>query len=148
MLEEDCCPGATLRRPVLQGSPAQPAEEDTISPAPSLVIKFTSIGASDILLADAVMTVLSASSNCPCVDLSVTNTVSDSESGLLHRGCSHEPLPWGTAVLGLDPKTGARVVVEEAGMVAVGAEVSGTTDTDPQAITASMIARQDVIRTL
>ena len=148
MLEEDCCPEATLRRPVLQGSPAQPAEEDTISPAPSLVIKFTSIGPSDILLADAVMTVLSPSSSCPCVDLSVTNKVSDSESGLLHRGCSHEPLLWGVAVLGTDPKAGARVSVEEAGVVAVGAEVSVASDTDPQAITASIVARQDVIRTL
>ena len=55
---------------------------------------------------------------------------------------------WGVAVLGTDPKAGARVLVEEAGVVAVGAEVSGTTDTDPQAITASMMARQDVIRTL
>jgi len=54
----------------------------------------------------------------------------------------------GVAVFGADPKTGARVLVEEAGVVAVGAEVPGTTDTDPQAITASMIARQDVIRTL
>ena len=54
----------------------------------------------------------------------------------------------GTIVLGTDPKAGAEVLVEKAGVVAVGAEVSGTTDTDPQAITASMIARQDVIRTL
>jgi hypothetical protein len=51
-------------------------------------------------------------------------------------------------VLGTDPKAGARVLVEEAGVVAVGAEVSGTTDTDPQAITASMIARHDATRTL
>ena len=51
-------------------------------------------------------------------------------------------------MLGTDPKAGARVVVEEAGVVAVGAEVSVASDTDPQAITASMIARQDVIRTL
>ena len=47
-----------------------------------------------------------------------------------------------------DLKAGARVLVEEAGVVAVGAEVSGTTDTDPQAMTASMIAIQKVIRTL
>ena len=51
-------------------------------------------------------------------------------------------------MLGTDPEAGARVSVEEAVVVAVGAEVSGTTDTDPQAITASMIARQDAIRTL
>ena len=54
----------------------------------------------------------------------------------------------GVAVLGTDPKAGSRVLEEDAGVVAVGAEVSGTTDTDPQAITASMIARQDAIRTL
>ena len=63
-------------------------------------------------------------------------------------GCSHEPLLSGIVVLGADPKAGARVLVEEAGVVEVGAEVSGTTDTDPQAITASMIARQDAIRSL
>ena len=78
----------------------------------------------------------------------MTNKVSDSESGLLHKGCSHEPLLWGVAVPGTDPKAGARVLVEDAGVVAVGAEVSVASDTDPQAITASMIARQDVIRTL
>ena len=54
----------------------------------------------------------------------------------------------GMAVLGTDPKACARVLVEDAGVVAVGAEVSVASDTDPQAITASMIARQDVIRTL
>jgi hypothetical protein len=68
----------------------------------------------------------------------VTSNVSDSESGLLHKGCSHEPLLWGVAVLGTEPKAGARVLVEEAGVVAVGAEVSVASDTDPQAITASM----------
>ena len=41
-------------------------------------------------------------------------------------------------MLGTDPKAGARVLLEEAAVVAVGAEVSGTTDTDPQAITTSM----------
>ena len=51
-------------------------------------------------------------------------------------------------MLGADPEAGARVLVEEAGVVAVGAEVSGTTDTDPQAITASMITRQDAKRIL
>ena len=126
----------------------QPVEEDTISPAPSLMIKFTSIGASDILLADAVITVLSPSSSWPGVDLSVSNKASDSESGLLHKGCSHEPLLWEVAVLGADPKAGGRVLVEEAGVVAVGAEVSVASDTDPQAITANMIAKQDVIRAL
>ena len=55
---------------------------------------------------------------------------------------------WGVAVLGTDPKAGSRVLVEEAGVVAVGAEVSVASDTDPQAIAASMIARQDVFRTL
>ena len=48
----------------------------------------------------------------------------------------------------MDPRAGARALVEEAGVVAVGVGVSGTTDTDPQAITASMIAIQDVFRTL
>ena len=51
-------------------------------------------------------------------------------------------------MLGADPKAGSRVLVEDAGVVAVGAEVSVASDTDPQAITASIVARQDVIRTL
>ena len=51
-------------------------------------------------------------------------------------------------MLGTDPKADARVLVEDAGVVAVGAEVSVASDTDPQAITASMIVRQDVIRAL
>ena len=51
-------------------------------------------------------------------------------------------------MFGLDPKAGARVLMEEAEVVAVGAGVSVASDTDPQAITASMIAIQDVIRTL
>ena len=50
------------------------------------------------------------------------------------------------AVLGTDPKAGSRVLVEEAGVVAVGAEVSVASDTDPQAITASMVTRQNAIR--
>jgi hypothetical protein len=104
--------------------------------------------ASDILLADAVITVSSPSSNWPSLDRSVTSNMSDSESGLLHKGCSHEPLLCGVAVLGTDPRAGARVLVEEAEVVAVGAVVSGTADVDPQAMTTSMIARQDVIRTL
>jgi len=78
----------------------------------------------------------------------VTTNVSDSDSGFVHRGCSVEPLLCGVAVLGTDPKAGARVLEEEAAVVAVGAEVSVASDTDPQAITASMIIRQDVIRTL
>ena len=94
------------------------------------------------------MTVLSPSSSWPWVDLSVTNNVSHSDSGLVHKGCSHEPLLCGAEVLGFEPKAGARALVEEAEVVAVGSEVSGTTDTDPQAITASMIAIQDAIRTL
>ena len=112
------------------------------------MIRFTSMTTSDMLLADAVITVSSPSSNWPSLDRSVTSNMSDSDSGLAHRGCTHEPLLWGLAVLGTEPKAGARVLVEEAGVVEVGSEVSGTTDTDPQAITASMIARQDVIRTL
>ena len=51
-------------------------------------------------------------------------------------------------MLGTDPKAGARVLMEEAGVVAVGAAVSVASDTDPQAITASIVARQDVIRAL
>ena len=46
----------------------------------------------------------------------------------------------------MDPKAGARVLVKEGGVVAVGAVVSGTTDTDPQAITASMVTRQKAVR--
>ena len=78
----------------------------------------------------------------------MTNIVSDSDSGLVHRGCSHEFRLSGIVVLGADPKAGSRVLVEDAGVVAVGAEVSVASDTDPQAITASMIARQDAMRTL
>ena len=51
-------------------------------------------------------------------------------------------------MLGTDPKAGSRVLVEEAGVVAVGAEVSVASDTDPQAITASIITIQDVMRSL
>ena len=54
----------------------------------------------------------------------------------------------GVAVLGTDPKAGSRVLVEDAGVVAVGAEVSVASDVDPQPTTASMIARHDVIRAL
>ena len=61
-------------------------------------------------------------------------------------GCSHEPLLSGIVVLGADPKAGSRVLVEDAGVVAVGAEVSVASDTDPQAITASMVTRQNAIR--
>ena len=145
--DDDCWPGDTTRRPLLHGSPLHPVEEETISPAPSLMIRSISIGSSDTLLADAVMIVLSPSSSWPWVDLSVTNNVSHSDSGLVHRGCSHELLLWGVAVLGTDPK-GSRVLVEDAGVVAVGAEVSVASGTDPQAITASMIARQDVRKIL
>jgi hypothetical protein len=66
---------------------------------------------------------------------------------LVHTGCDHETRLSGI-VVGADPNAGSRVLVEEAGVVAVGAEVSVASDTDPQAITASMIVRQDVIRTL
>ena len=51
-------------------------------------------------------------------------------------------------VVAVDAVAGARVSVEEAGVVAVGAEVSVASDTDPQAITASMIVRQDVVMIL
>jgi hypothetical protein len=51
-------------------------------------------------------------------------------------------------VLGADTKAVARVLVGDTGVVEVGAEVSVASDTDPQAITASMVARHDVIRTL
>ena len=112
------------------------------------MIKFTSNDDSDILLADAVMTVPSPSLNLPPVDCRVTSKTSVSSPVLVHTGCNHESRFSGVAVLGTEPKAGARVLVEEAGVVAVGAEVSGTTDVDPQAITASMNARQDVIRTL
>ena len=67
---------------------------------------------------------------------------------MVRKGCSHGLLLCGVAVLGADPEAGAMVLVEEAGVVAVGAEVSVASDTDPQAITASMIARHNVIRTL
>ena len=92
-----------------------------------------------MLLADAVITVSSLPSNCPSLDRSVTSNVSNSDSGSVHRGCSHEPLLCGVAVLCTDPKAGARVLGEEEGVVAVGAEVSVTADVDPQAITASII---------
>ena len=94
------------------------------------------------------MTVLSPASNWPSLDLSVTNNGSSSPPALVHTGCDHETRLSGIVVLGADPKAGARVLVKEAGVVAVGAEVSVASDTDPQAITASMIVRQDVIRTL
>ena len=123
-------------------------EEDTISPAPSLMIKFTSIGASDILLADAVMNVPFPWLNLPPVDFRVTRRVSVSSPVFVHTGCDDESRISEALEAGAGTTAGARVLVEEAGVVAVGAEVSGTTDTDPQAITASMIARQDVIRTL
>ena len=112
------------------------------------MIRFTSIGESEILLADAVMTVPSPSLNLPPVDCRVTSKTSVSSPVLVHTGCNHESRFSGIVVLGTDPKAGARVLGEEAGVVAVGAEVSVASDTDPQAITASMIIRQDVIRTL
>jgi hypothetical protein len=110
------------------------------------MIRFTSIGESEILLADAVMTVPSPSLNLPSVDCRVTRRVSVSSPVLVHTGCNHESRFSGIAVLGADPKAGARVMVEEAAAAAVGAEVSGTTDTDPQAITASMVTRQKAVR--
>ena len=65
---------------------------------------------------------------------------------LVQTGCNHESRLSGIVVLGADPKAGARVLVEEAAVVAVGAEVSGTSDVDPQAMTASIVARQNTIR--
>ena len=112
------------------------------------MIRFTSNDDSDILLADAVMTVPSPSLNLPPVDCKVTSKMSVSSPVLVHTGCNHESRFSGVAVLGTDPKGGGRVSVEDAGVVPVGAEVSGTADVDPQARTASMIIRQDVIRTL
>ena len=99
-------------------------------------------------MADAVMTVPSPSLNLPLVDCKVTSKMSVSSPVLVQTGCNHESRFSGIVVLDADPKAGARVLVEDAGVVAVGAEVSVASDTDPQAITASMIARQDVIRTL
>jgi hypothetical protein len=72
--------------------------------------------------------------------------VSVSSPVLVHTGCNHEFRLSGIVVLAADPKAGARVLVEEAGVVAVGAEVSVASDTDPQAITASMVTRQNAIR--
>ena len=113
------------------------------------MIRFTSNDDPDILLADAVMTVPSPSLNLPPVDCRVTSKMSVSSPVLVHTGCNHEESRFSEiAVLGTDPKAGARVLAEEAGVVAVGAEVSVASDTDPQAITASMIVRQDVIRAL
>ena len=84
------------------------------------MIRFTSMTTSDMLLADAVITVSSPSSNWPSLDRSVTSNMSDSDSGLAHRGCTHEPLLWGVAVLGTEPKAGAEVLVDrETGQVRV-----------------------------
>jgi hypothetical protein len=58
---------------------------------------------------------------------------------LVQTGCNHESRLSGIVVLGADPEAGARVLGEGAGVVAVGAAVSGTSDVDPQAITASII---------
>ena len=112
------------------------------------MIRFTSNGDSDMLLADAVMTVSSPSLSLPLVDCRVTSKMSVSSPVLVHTGCNHESRFSGVAVLGTDPKAGARVLVKEAAVVAVGAEVSVASEVDPQAMTASMIARQDVVRTL
>jgi len=79
----------------------------------------------------------------------VTNIVSDSDSGLLHKGCSHEPLLCGVVVVAVDAVAGARVSVGVAAVpdvIWVGATVPGATDTDPQAITASMVTRQKAVR--
>ena len=51
-------------------------------------------------------------------------------------------------MFGTDPRAGAKILVEDSGVVEVGAEVSGTADVDPQAITASMVTMQNDIRNL
>ena len=112
------------------------------------MIRFTSNDDPDILLADAVMTVPSPSLNLPPVDCSVTSKVSVSSPVLVHTGCNDESRISEALEAGADTTACAWVSVEEAGVVAVGAEVSVASDTDPQAITASMIVRQDVIRAL
>ena len=115
---------------------------DIPRPVPSWIIRFTSNDDSDILLADAVMNVPFPWLNLPPVDFRVTRRVSVSSPVFVHTGCNDE------SRISEALESGARVPVEEAGVVAVGAEVSVASDTDPQAVTASMIARQDVIRIL
>ncbi len=88
------------------------------------------------------MTVPSPSLNLPPVDCKVTSKVSVSSPELVHTGCNHESRFSAIAVLGTDPKAGAWVLMEEAEVVAAGAGVSVATDTDPQATTTSMIAKE------
>ena len=112
------------------------------------MIRFTSNDDPDILLADAVMNVPFPWLNLPPVDFRVTRRVSVSSPVFVHTGCNDESRISEALEAGADTTACAWVSVEEAGVVAVGAEVSGTADVDPQAITASMIARQDAIKTL
>ena len=125
-----------------------PVCEDIPRPVPSWIIRFTSNDDSDILLADAVMNVPFPWLNLPPVDFRVTRRVSVSSPVFVHTGCNDESRISKALEAGADTTACAWVSVEEAGGVAVGAEVSVASDTDPQAITASMIARQDVIRAL
>ena len=66
----------------------------------------------------------------------------------VHTGCNDESRLSEALEADADTTACPWVSVEEAGVVAVGAEVSVASDTDPRAITASMIVRQDVIRAL
>jgi hypothetical protein len=52
------------------------------------MIRLTSSGEPDVLLADAVMRVLSPSSTCPWLDWRVTSNISVSSPSLVHTGCS------------------------------------------------------------
>ena len=81
----------------------------------------------------------------------MTSNVSDSDSGLVHRGCSHESRLSRVVVVAVDAVAGARVSVGAATVlvvVCVGSEVLGASDVVPQAMTASMVTRQNAIRNL
>ena len=84
---EACWCSNTVKLPV-HGLPLHPVEEDTIRPVPNWMIRLTSSGDPDMLLADAVMRVLSPSSTCPWLDWSVTSNVSVSSPELVHTDCS------------------------------------------------------------
>ena len=84
---EACCRPTMVKLPV-HGLPLHPAEEDTIRPVPSWIIKLTASGDPDMLLADAVMRVLSPSSTCPRLDWRVTINIAVSSPVLVHTGCS------------------------------------------------------------
>ena len=79
----------------------------------------------------------------------MTNIVSDSDSGLVHKGCSHESRLSRVVVVAVDAVAGARASVGVATVlvvVCVDSAVLGTTDVDPQAMTASMVTRPNAIR--